>query len=232
MMKELIFKQLQNGYRYNSDTLILAHFILALKPSGKLLEVGCGCGIIAAILKEHLPEISLTLIDIQKINYELSLLNFKANKLKAELICEDFLHFQSKEKFDLIFSNPPFYNPSSTLSQNKHKNISKNQDFLPLKDFLTKTNSLLKPQGKLCLCYKADALQELCACLKEKKFHIEKLQFLHSKKEQKARLLLLLASKSSQKTSEILAPFFVYEGKNLSHEMIKINQDIKVKSYD
>ena len=48
-MGELELYQLENGYRYNSDTLFLYDFI-ADKIRGESLAVGCGCGVLGLLV--------------------------------------------------------------------------------------------------------------------------------------------------------------------------------------
>ncbi len=65
-MSDLItLAQLSQGYRYNSDSLILADFILKQGIKGAVFDVGAGCGIIGILLKKYC-NLSLSLIDIQK----------------------------------------------------------------------------------------------------------------------------------------------------------------------
>ena len=49
----MILAQLENGYRYNSDTLVLYDFICSGvgEISGRVLDVGAGCGILGLLLK-------------------------------------------------------------------------------------------------------------------------------------------------------------------------------------
>ena len=62
----MILAQLKSGYRYNSDTLVLYDFISSsLKNfSGRILDVGAGCGILGLLLKRDFKNSSLSLLDI------------------------------------------------------------------------------------------------------------------------------------------------------------------------
>ncbi|EAI3064778.1 methyltransferase, partial [Campylobacter jejuni] len=54
-MSDLItLAQLSQGYRYNSDSLILADFILKQGIKGAVFDVGAGCGIIGILLKKNI----------------------------------------------------------------------------------------------------------------------------------------------------------------------------------
>ncbi|MFK0341710.1 methyltransferase, partial [Campylobacter coli] len=45
MQDSIKLAQLSDGYRYNSDSLLLADFVLEMGIKNQVLEVGSGCGI-------------------------------------------------------------------------------------------------------------------------------------------------------------------------------------------
>lgn len=232
-MKSIKLMQLKNGYRYNSDSLLLADFALNLGVKNELLDVGAGCGIIGILLKFFNPNLHLSLLDIQEENIKLIEKNLKENSLQAELFHHDFKDFVSEKKFDFIISNPPFYRQGAQKSENFHKMMSKNAEFLPLPLFLKKVNSVLKPRGVLYFCYEALALSELCFLLENFKLKPTKIRTVYSKKNTSARLLLIKAQKSSKSVCELLPPLFVCDEKGLSEEMARINAKFaKLESYD
>jgi len=233
-MKQILkFAQIKKAYRYNSDSLLLIDFILKHGIKNEVLDVGCGCGIIGILLKYYQKNLYLNLLDIQEQNIKLTQINLKNNNIKADLFHKDFKEFESEKKFDFLVSNPPFYKENITKSENSHKNISKNASSLALKDFIQKSNSLLKPQGILYFCYEACELSKICVHLDNNKFKITKIRFIHSKKNQKARLVLIQARKGVQSPCEILTPLFVYKkNHNLSKEMQKICSKFRIESYD
>ena len=52
----MIIYQLKDGYRYNSDTIMLYNFIFDISPKGDILEVGAGCGVLGLLLKRDLKK--------------------------------------------------------------------------------------------------------------------------------------------------------------------------------
>ena len=231
-MQELVFMQEKQAYRYNIDTFLLFDFVRRANVKGRVLDVGCGCGIIGILLKANFTSIALSLLDILKQNCILTQKNLTQNNIKAEVICADFADYKNDEKFDFIVSNPPFYRQGAIESKNKAKKLAKSSKSLNLKSLLDSSNALLKPQGKLYFCYEAGALQELCAVLLEKKFKLTKLVFVHKNQHEKARLLLVEAKKNSKSPCEISSPLFVYENEFLSQKMQEIYKSVKVKSID
>lgn len=224
--------QLSQGYRYNSDSLLLSDFILKQGVKGDVLDVGAGCGIIGILLKIHTECLKLSLLDIQKENIHLIEKNLKVNQIQAHVFHIDFNQFQSQKKFDFIVCNPPFYTQTSYKSDNIHKYISKFEKFLPLDSFLNKAYSLLKPHGTLYFCYEALALDKVFFALKDMKMKATKLCFVHTHKNKPARLVLIQVKKGVKSSCEILAPFFVYENEILSKQMQEIHLKFRLESYD
>lgn len=105
----MIIYQLKDGYRYNSDTIMLYNFIFDINPRGDILEVGAGCGVLGLLLKRDLKNANLTLMDIQKENIKLCEINSNENRLDINTILADFKEFKSDKRYDAIISNPPYY---------------------------------------------------------------------------------------------------------------------------
>jgi tRNA1Val (adenine37-N6)-methyltransferase len=144
----LILYQPKNGYCYNSDTMFLYDFISKFNVKGDVLEVGGGCGVLGLLIKRDFPKINLTIIEKQKIMSEFILKNLKENSLEAEVINADFLECEFDKKYDFIISNPPFYK-GTLKSENEIIKTARYEEFLPMKEFFKKVNSLLKERGYL-----------------------------------------------------------------------------------
>ena len=220
-MSQLELYQLQNGYRYNSDTLFLYDFISASKLMGDILDVGCGCGILGLLVARD-SSVILKGIDINPINVQISQHNASVNGIAAEFIAKDFSEFRSEIKFDFIISNPPFYHFGVTKSQNEHIANSRYNDSLSLEQFLAGANRNLKPKGVLYFCYDAKQIGLILALLVKFKLNLTKLKFVHSKRGQNAKLALFEAKKSSKSLCEILPPLIVFDGDNFSLEASEI----------
>jgi len=100
--------QKKNGYRFSVDAPLLADFIKT-KTSEELLELGCGNGVISLLLSIKSFK-QITALEIQKSLAELARRNVILNKLedKITVIQIDLRRFNSRKKFDVIFSNPPY----------------------------------------------------------------------------------------------------------------------------
>lgn len=93
--------------------LLLSTFDKADRLKGKVLDLGCGAGVIGASLKKQFGKIKLTMSDIHAMALASSRRTLAENQLEADVVASDvFSHIA--DRFDLIVSNPPFHNGVDT----------------------------------------------------------------------------------------------------------------------
>ncbi|EGF2922294.1 16S rRNA (guanine(1207)-N(2))-methyltransferase RsmC [Salmonella enterica] len=80
---------------------------------GKVLDVGCGAGVLSAALASHSPKVSLTLCDVSAPAVEASRATLAANGLEGEVFASNVFS-EVKGRFDMIISNPPFHDGMQT----------------------------------------------------------------------------------------------------------------------
>ncbi len=199
-----------SGYCYNSDSLFLYAFIARFKPKGYLLDVGCGVGILSLLLTRDFGTIT-SIIDKQEVMLRYAEHNFMLNGLKAQSYHEDFTYFESVQKYDLIISNPPFYDSSVMQSENTHLNIARYAHHLPLEAFVDKVKKCLKPRGYFLFCYDAKQVDKILYYLTMYGINAEVMQFVHAKIDRESKLVMVAARMGSKSMVQILPPFVVFD---------------------
>ena len=206
-----------SGYCYNSDSIFLYDFISSFKPKGKLLDVGCGVGIISLLLTRDF-NIQTSIIDKQEKMLTYAKHNFALNNLDVKSYLGDFTQLQTDERFDYIISNPPFYDSNVQQSENTHLNIARYAHHLPIEDFIAKVKKLLKPRGYFIFCYDAKQVDLLLYHLTSYGITVETMQFVHSKIDRESKLVMIEARMGSKSMTQILPPFVVFDDKNVYRE--------------
>ncbi|SFV50976.1 tRNA (adenine37-N(6))-methyltransferase TrmN6 [hydrothermal vent metagenome] len=199
-----------SGYCYNSDSIFLYHFIKSFKPKGRVLDVGCGVGILSLLVSRDF-DVDISIIDKQEKMLSYAKLNFDINNLTSYSYLGDFLSFDISEKFDMIISNPPFYGVGSTQSRDQHLSIARYASHLPLDKFVKKVKSLLKPRGRFIFCYDAKQIDDILYELKSNKINPEVLRFVHSKIDRESKLVMVSARMNSLSVTKILPPLVVFD---------------------
>lgn len=216
-MATLNLYQCADGYCYNTDSLILAHFAKDfLKPNMRLLDVGAGCGILGLLCAREVP-LKLEFVEIDSLSCALIAKNSHNTSFAKDFVIHnaDFLSLRLDKQncFDCLISNPPFYH-SNTKSPNERKARAKAQDSLPLDCLCKKAKSLLKPRGNLLLCYDARECEKVFYALSQAGFHIQRLRFIHPLINRPASLLVLNAKVDYKGNCEILPPLFTHNSSN------------------
>lgn len=80
---------------------------------GKVLDVGCGAGVLATVLASHSPKVRLTLCDVSAPAVEASRATLAANGFEGEVFASNVFS-DVTGRFDMIISNPPFHDGIET----------------------------------------------------------------------------------------------------------------------
>lgn len=93
-----------------------------LAAGKKVLDIGTGSGCIAIALSAACPEADVTGIDISPEAVETARANAVRNRVKAEFLIRDILHFETEawQQYDLIVSNPPYVRESEKQDMQRH----------------------------------------------------------------------------------------------------------------
>ena len=199
-----------SGYCYNSDSIFLYDFISLFKPKGKVLDVGCGVGIVSLLISRDFA-LETTIIDKQESMLQYAKHNFALNDINVSAHLGDFISFEADELFDIVVSNPPFYDSRVTQSENTHLNIARYAHHLPFDLFAQKVKKILKPRGWFIFCYDAKQIDILLRDLKDNNLNPEVIQFVHSKIDRESKLVMIAARMNSKSMTKILPPFIVFD---------------------
>jgi len=211
--------QPEKGYRFSLDSFILAAHI---KPKGfeKIIDVGCGCGIMPLILAARYPDLRITGIEIQKELYKFARKNILANKLenKIYIIHENIKNIMPsdiKGKADIIISNPPYKKKNSgRLNPDPQKAIARHEITLDIDLLFKCSKRLLNEQGRLYIIFPAQRFSSLIQTMGQYKFVPEFIRFVHIKKNAAAKRVIIRAAKNSGKPCTTAPPFYIYGSDN------------------
>lgn len=96
-----------------------SHLLLSsLEPhlKGKVLDVGCGAGVLAAAIAKMSPKAKLTLSDVSAAALDSSRETLRINNIEGDVIASN-VYSDIQGRFDLIISNPPFHDGLQTSLQ-------------------------------------------------------------------------------------------------------------------
>lgn len=94
--------------RLDAGTQLLLGVLSELRPSGRVLDFACGCGVLGLALRAADATIRPLLLDSSALALEAARRSLRLNGFEAELLPSDGLSGVTG-RFDWIVSNPPFH---------------------------------------------------------------------------------------------------------------------------
>ncbi len=226
----MLLYQPESGYCYNSDSLFLYDFINSFNPKGRVLDVGAGCGVVGLLVARDNEKVQLEAVEKQAAFIEYATTNARVNKIDYKMHRGDFIELDESAKYDYIISNPPFYPEGVQKSEDEMLKNARYNSNLPLVDFFKKVSRLLKPHSHFIFCYDPTAFGLICAELEKVKMRVVDVQFVHSKVDRTASLVMIHARNGSKSMMKVWPPFISFEESEPSQKAKDIYKKAQTQS--
>ena len=162
----------RSAMKVNTDGVLLGASMSIRPADRKFLDVGTGTGTIALMAAQRADafgqDFRVQAIDIDKVSVEEAYANFSnslwADHLSAlECSLEDFSSALAEdESFDLIFSNPPYFEDSLLAPEQRRSNARHTSTGLSYRELLEFASERLSPDGRISMVLPAEQEQPLC----------------------------------------------------------------------
>ena len=134
--------------KVGTDAMLLGSLVSLVDEPTTVLDIGTGTGVLALMIAQRSEEALVMALEIDEFACQEAEENFKSSPWSNRLasIQEDILEIEFDSKFDLIISNPPYYE-NSLLSENERTSRAKHAEFLPMDSLVKKVKELLAHDG-------------------------------------------------------------------------------------
>lgn len=158
-----------SAMKVNTDGVLLGAAATLDISDRRLLDVGTGTGTIALMLAQRyddmgqtvLPEI--TGIDIDAPSASEASANFDGSPWSGSLECinSSLQDFRTEDKFDLIVSNPPYFEKDLQAPESRRNTARHGDSTLSYEDIIAFASKNLTTSGRLSLILPSDRRTEL-----------------------------------------------------------------------
>ena len=156
-----------------------------------LLDIGTGTGLVALMLAQRNPSMSIDAIEIDS----------KAAKQAAENVaqspwpqirvhCTALQTYTANQPYNLIVSNPPYF-VNSLKAPKAERTTARHTDSLSFNELVAGVDRLLSPSGKFWVILPADEQTNFCQLAQEKGLYPYRLIHVHPRAEKPAKRIVM-----------------------------------------
>jgi tRNA1Val (adenine37-N6)-methyltransferase len=162
------FKILQDktAMKVSTDACILGAYTEVGKCE-RILDIGTGTGLLALMVAQRNQETIIDAVEIDDSAYSQAVENVLESifNKRINVFYTTIQQFQTDNLYDLIISNPPFYQ-NYLQSEKSQKNLAHHTVSLSFEDLIASVNKFLKPNGTFVVLlplYETTRLVEIAA---------------------------------------------------------------------
>ena len=192
-----------SALKVGTDAVLLGAAMTILPSDRSALDIGTGTGVIALMAAQRSETCNIIGIDIDPASAEEASFNFSASPWKERLtsVCVPLSGFRTGQKFDLIFSNPPYYD-SSLKNPDPREAAARHSDSLSFRDILSFAAGRLSPEGRLSLILPSEGLRDLRRCAASFGLHPFRLLYIKTTAAKQPRRVVAEFSTAAAEVEE------------------------------
>ena len=200
MDKPFRFKQFnvqhqRSSMKVGTDAVLLGAWC-DLDGARRVLDVGTGCGVIALMVAQRNADARILAIDIDPASVNEAQENFDASPWadRLQVYRLDFNELTHDEGFDLIVTNPPYYN-EDVLPPDAVRSAARHTHALSFEQLMQGAARLLTPIGSIALITPVEARDAVTTAATFAGLHLSRLTTVRSSEGKQPKRLLWQWSK-------------------------------------
>ena len=201
-------------FRPGTDTFLLSS-LPRPKPGLRVMDLGCGTGLLGLLLMQRQPGLRVTGVDIQPQAIRLAERAAEENGLGGQMAfyAADLREVKTlfpTGSFDLAVCNPPYYPPrSGALAPSDTRRTARAEVACTLEDVCHAAAYLLRWGGRLCLVHKPERLADLLAAMRACAVEPKRLRFVQLREGQAPSLVLAEGCRGGKPGLSVEAPLLL-----------------------
>lgn len=205
----------------NHATVLLGWYIGIPKKNNRIIELGCGSGIISLYLART-NKVEVTSIDKNAQLIEIAKRNVKNNRLKGSIDLKQLDIGSVKEEFqsgsfDMVVCNPPHFTHSGLTSIKESRNEWRRLDKNLLIKFVEATRWLLKNRGVFYFVIHPRDMVDWMKAFDDNNLGIHRIKIVHGKLKKQAQLILIKGRNNSSSEIVVESPLILRKDEDNVH---------------
>jgi len=221
-------------FSFSLDSIMLANFATIRLKDKRIVDLGCGNGVIPLIMSLRCDkkiigvELQNKIADMAKRSIEYNGLTDTIEIINCNM--KDYVSDETFESFDLITCNPPYFkvNDKNYFNDNIEKVIARHEVEITLSELMVIVKKLLKNNGNFAIVHRTDRLMEILSEFRKNNIEPKRVRFVHEKRNKESTLVLIEGQKNGKVGLKVENPFILYnEDGSETEEYKKLLVEVK-----
>ena len=224
-----------NFFSFSLDSVMLANFVNIKKTSKKIIDLGCGNGVIPLILSKRCS-LKIDGVELQQPVFEIAKKSIMYNKLDDRISIynmniKDLLDSKFVEKYDIVVCNPPYFifDNNSIINDSVEKQIARHEIEIKLNEIIRVASKILTNKGTFAMVHRCDRFFEVINELKLNHIEPKRIKFVYSVEGKDATLFLVEGIKFGKPGLKVEYPLVMYNeegniGKEYSNLLVEVRK--------
>ncbi len=203
--------------KVNTDSVLLGAWTPINLDAKTGLDIGSGTGILALMLAQRNPNLTLTGIEIEPNAFEESKTNFENSDGKHRLTAVNLplQEFIPNSKLDCIISNPPYF-IDDLKNQDVNKSQARHTDTLSFEELINFAEIHLSETGTFSLILPKTEGEIFIKLASESKLHLQQIAYIKPNSNKPVNRVLMCFGKEKKELREEM--FCVYQSHQVYSE--------------
>lgn len=204
--KQFTVQQEKAAMKVTTDACLFgawAASVLKGKKINNILDVGCGTGLLSLMLAQKFSDVWIDAVEVDNNAALQAQENFSNSVWKHKLLVHlNSIHeYNSKYAYEVIITNPPFFE-NSLKSSNAGRNKALHNTYFNLDDFIHSLNSWLYPDGYFLILLPYERSKELIKKMSTLGYHLHQSVSVKQTPRHSFFRIMMLFSKVPLKVSK------------------------------